>query len=218
MNRALAGTALAMLLSVAVLDAQQPQVLWEPPTILAEPVAPEPTVARDLVPSLGVGPFKVIFEDTSLAQVAAHFNAPVGHAGDASESISWVCLHGRDSAGRWALWVESGEIHGGLCGGFFWLRLSAADRLDERCRAVEAASISLPAPVRLGAPAADVLRKMGPPTTQSPERMLYVHRKAMTLVPKSGGRPEPYELWSTLHMRVHRGTVDAIQGWHTTSS
>jgi hypothetical protein len=218
MSRAPVETVWAILLFGALLDVQQPQVLWEPPTIPVGPVAPEPTVARDLVPSLDVGPFKVILEDTSLAQAGAYFKAPVGHAGDASESISWVCLHGHDSAGRWALWLESGEIHGGLCGGFFWQRLSAGDRLDERCGAVETPSVSLPVRLRLGASVADVLRHLGPPTSQSAERMLYVHRRAMTLVPKGGGPPQPYELWSTLYMRLRRGTVDAIQAWHTTSS
>jgi hypothetical protein len=218
MSRTMAGTALGILLSTGLLDAKQVQVWWEPPTIPVGPVTPEPTVARDLVPSLGIGPFKVMLEDTPLDQVSAYFKAPVGHVGDASESISWVCLHGSDSGGRWALWVESGEIHGGLCGGFFWLRLSPRDHLDQRCQAVEASSVALPVPVRLGTSTADTLRHLGPATVQSRERLLYVHRKAMTLAPNNGGPPEPYEIWSTLYVRLRRGTVDAIQGWHTTSS
>jgi hypothetical protein len=63
MSRTMAGTALGRLLSTGLLDAQQVQVWWEPPTIPVGPVAPEPTVARDLVPSLGIGPFKLRYSD-----------------------------------------------------------------------------------------------------------------------------------------------------------
>jgi hypothetical protein len=218
MRRATSGAFMLMLLCTTMLSAERERPLWEPPAIPVGSVASEPSVARDLVPAFGIGRFKVVLEETPLADVGAHFQAAVGHAGDASESVSWVCLHGRDSGGRWALWVESGEIHGGLSGGFLWLRLSSADRLDARCVRVEAASLSLPVPLELGMSVTQVVRQIGPATSQSPKQLLYIHRQALTLVPKSGGLPQPYELWSTMCIRLQSGSIDAVQGWHVTSS
>jgi hypothetical protein len=94
-----------------------PQTVWRPPPLgrTSKSVA---TVPRELIDRLQVGKFPVILAKTPLAQVQAELGGTVGHVGDASESLSWVCLQGADQRSRWILWLESAEIDEDLVGGF----------------------------------------------------------------------------------------------------
>ena len=42
----------------------------------------------------------------------------IGVKGDAGDALEWFCFHGADALGRWVLWLENGEINGGLIGSF----------------------------------------------------------------------------------------------------
>src|SRR5262245_32059116 len=105
-------------------------------------------VSSELIPSIRIGDVEVVLDKTPIADVARRFNATRGHRGDASESLDWLCLTGRDTRDRWILWLESGEIHGGAIGAFQLRRLGESEPVDVRCRAV-AVNVQDPAALRL---------------------------------------------------------------------
>lgn len=197
----------------------QANPLWEPPRIGVQSIVEQPTGALDLVSKITIGPFQVALEDTPLEEVGTHFSASIGHVGDAGESLAWVCLHGQDRIGQWVLWIESGEIHGPMCGGFLLMRRTANSQLDSRCKPVADGRISMPILVRLGMSRAQVVAALGPPTSQSGSHLFYYHHRIVTLSPKAGVAPEPFDMNNTLYIRLNSGNkVDAFQVWRTTSS
>jgi hypothetical protein len=195
----------------------QAGLLWEPPKIWAEASLPKATESRDLVPRFGIGSLQVTLEKTPLAAVAAHFGAPSGRSGDASESLSWVCLQGQDQHGAWSLWVESGEIHGPTVGGFLLLRRSASDQLDSRCQRVDGA-IVLPIPIHLGMSRAQVISSLGPPASHTNARMVYHAEAVVMITTQPGAAATRFDVSSILYFRLSGDTVDGMQVWRTTSS
>ncbi len=192
--------------------------VWEPATLCSQAGPVKPVGSRDLVPKFAIGSFQVVLEQTQLAAVAARFDSVVGRSGDASESLAWVCLQGHDEQGPWSLWVESDEIHGPAVGGLLLLRRAPTDRLDSRCRSIEAVAIDLPLPVRLGMPRAQALAALGPPASESETCVVYHHHTVMTAVRKKGSPPVRVDVFSSLYLRFSGDAIDGMQVWRTTDS
>ena len=136
------------------------QAQWEPPSISDGPQLPPIAVSSDLMPSLRIGSVDVVLNRTPLAAIARQFEARIGRRGEANDALGWICLTGRDAGGRWMLWLQSGEIHGGAIGAFQLRRIGAAERIDSRC-VISRADIRTLAAVRLGTSRADVKRLLG---------------------------------------------------------
>src|SRR3954465_8830133 len=94
------------------------QALWAPPIrTLAEDLPPA-TVISELISRIRLGDFRIVLDETPMADVARRFDAESDRRGDAGESLRWMCLVGEDTGRRWILWLEAGEIHGGNVGAF----------------------------------------------------------------------------------------------------
>src|ERR1700746_2211381 len=137
----------------------------------------------------------------------ARFGGEVGSEGDAAKSLGWLCLHGNDAAGPWALWLESGEMDGSSIGAFHRRRVVASAEFDQRCQALPDAesNVELPVNLRLGIPEAEVVRMLGRPTSRKDGTLLYEHEH------KESIHGEPYTSLNIVSVVVRNGVVWAIE-------
>jgi hypothetical protein len=189
-------------------------LVWKPVSVLHLDILPKATVPKAMITKLHLSDLTILLEQTQLEAVQAHFGGQVGSDGDASESLSWVCLYGSDTAGRWVLWLESGEIDGGSVGSFQWRRVPPNSRFDERCRRLPQVSgrIKLPIPLRLGSTETKALQILGQPTARHGDTLLYVHEREEFVNNK------PHTSTNTVVVVVRRGMVWAIEVQKATMS
>lgn len=148
--------------------------MWQPPSIEFGDDFPPPTLPSELIPAFAVGPYRIALDETPIEEVAKHFDAQIGHSGDASEFVQWICLYGSDTLGHWALWIDSGEINGGNVGGFTMMRLGPERRTDPRCRSVRL-DVTNPAGLRLGMTQQEVQQTIGTPSGVVRGTSLYLY-------------------------------------------
>jgi hypothetical protein len=204
------------LLLTGVAQPQQLAIPWQPANLCPEEL-PDPSVPEETVSSIDVGGVRVQLEAAPLAELAERFAAALGHAGDASASRSWVCLQGEDALGRWALWLETGELHGGRAGALLLCRLLDGERPDERCRRVPGQAVVGPVGLQLGLTHAVVVAALGPPTAQVADTLVWIHSHQESVVSKGDARPQLFDVGSTLCVRFRDSRVDAFEVWRVTS-
>jgi hypothetical protein len=191
------------------------RVAWQPPRwddLLNE--LPTATVPKEMVGAFRVSNFPIEFEQTKIDDVRTRLGGIIGHKGDAGEYREWLCFHGKNSEGRWVLWLENGEIDGGRVGSFRWERLPTNAELDQRCRILQrkAGGIVLPISLRLGTTEKEVLKTLGTPTVRRGDRLIYIHEHDETI------RGEPFTSNNIVEVRLRGGTVCAIEVSKTVSS
>jgi hypothetical protein len=168
-----------------------------------------------MVTGLKVGGWPVTLETTELVAAQKHFGGVLGHRGDASEALGWICLYLLDGTVPWVLWLYSGEIDGPAIGGFQWQQLESGARMDRRCRTLDMKTGTvelLPSPLRLGMTAVQVERILGKPSGKYRDRLFYDHEQNLTI------RNEPYTLDNDVLIVFRNGQVWAIEANHTTQS
>lgn len=188
------------------------RVAWQPPTWDFANELPAATVPKEMVGALRVSNFPIEFEETKMDDVRTRLGGTIGHKGDAGEYLEWLCFHGTDSGGRWVLWLESGEIDGGMVGSFQWQHLAKDADLDQRCRMLQHAAIELPIALRLGIAEKEVLKTLGAPTVRRGNRLIYVHEHEETI------RGEPFTSYNIVAVLLRSGKVLAIEVSKTVSS
>jgi hypothetical protein len=188
--------------------------IWEPPSGIEFPEDSKSTVAREMITALRVSGQRIVLEHTNLEAVRKHTGGTIGHKGDASESVSWLCLHGTGRQGDWVLWLMSGEIDGGTVGGFHWQHLDRNAQFDMRCQMMPAGqgSVELPIALKLGTTEAGVEHILGQPTARLGNTLFYQHEHEETT------HNAPYISLNTLAVLLHEGTVQAIEVWKSTTS
>jgi hypothetical protein len=189
-------------------------LVWEPASVLHLDVFPKATVPKPMITKLHVSDWNIVLEETELEVVRAHLGGEIGSHGDASESLGWLCLYGSDEAGRWVLWLESGEIDGGSVGSFLWRRVGPNTRFDKRCRMLPkvGSRIKLPIPIRLGTTETKALQILGRPTARHRHALVYVHEHEESI------HNEPYTSTNTVVVEFRRGLVWAIEVHQTNQS
>ena len=151
-----------------------------------------------------------MLEETQLSDVRSRFGGTIGKRGDASEALAWLCLHGSDEGGLWAVWLEAGEIHGGAVGAFQLRRINASEPIDMRCQALGSnRRIELPTGVQLGLAQSQAVKMLGPPTATAGDTSLYEHEH------QEGVRREATAS-NRLTIRFRDGVVDAVDVWKMT--
>jgi hypothetical protein len=192
------------------------QMGWAPPTLFPEmgDLTPAPTVLREPITRLRIANVNVVLEQTPLTDVQRRFGGEVGKSGDASEYVEWFCVQGTDSKGRWALWLESGEIHGGNVGTFEWIRIPDPSAVDARCRILPKKRnvVRLPIALRLGDTEAHVISVLGAPTIRLGGSLLYLHKHEQMI------QREPFTTFNDMVVVVRRGVVDAVEVTRSTTS
>jgi hypothetical protein len=187
---------------------------WQPYKMQLPTAAPPPTIPKEMVSQLKVANWPITLEKTTLANVQKRFGGSLGHSGDAGESLQWLCLYKRNAEDGWVLWLTSGEIDGGSIGGFVWLRMSAAQKIDSRCTELNAeqATVMLPIPLKLKMTRDTVEQLLGKPSGRFHNTFTYLHEHKGTI------KHAPYTWDNSIDIVYQRGLVQAVQVALTTSS
>jgi hypothetical protein len=215
--------ALAMIAAVCVSPAQTGSrpvadrgkaVVWSPPNVGWWDEMPKATVPKVMIGSLRVAGLPIVLEKTNLEDAHKHFGGTIGSQGDASESLGWICLDGRDKEGAWILWLFSGEIDGPAIGGFEWRHLSTSEKPDHRCSHLPKNSIGIELPIvlHLGMTEAEVRTLLGSPTAAREMTLFYCHEHQTVI------RKEDYTVSNNVAIVFRKGAVWAIEVTKTTSN
>jgi hypothetical protein len=188
------------------------RVIWEPPAWDFLQVIPKATVSKEMLGTFRLSDFPINLEKTEMDDVKAMLGGTLGQSGDAGDYVEWLCFHGTDPNGRWALWLESSEIDGGAVGSFQWQRLNQGAVLDRRCQILRNAKVELPIALRLGIAEAEVLKSLGRPTVRHGDRLIYVHYHQESF------HGEPYDSYNIVAILLRAGRVWAIEVSKTTTS
>ena len=206
--------ALSAALALGASPSQVP-VTWVPPNLLGDSV-PSRQATRLPVMSVRVGALGIVLENTSLAGVQQRLGGAVGHQGDAGESLSWLCLKGRDAAGAWVLWLEASEISGDYIAGFQLRRVATQARVDARCADLGATSVRITPDLRLGSRRDDVVALLGPVSGVRADTLVWGR-----LVSRHAPPPASATTLSTLSsvaVVLKNGRVDAVEAWRVTTN
>jgi hypothetical protein len=103
----------AALLQASAQSGQTPIAFWEPPA-WDIPDNLKASAPKEMVSSLSVAGYEITLEETKMDDVQQRLGGEIGSKGDAGDALEWLCFHGEDGTGEWVLWLESGEIDGGL--------------------------------------------------------------------------------------------------------
>jgi len=152
---------------------------------------------------------RIVLETTALADVQKQLGGDIGRRGDGGDYLEWLCLHGSDANGRWALWLESSELGGGDIDGFALQRIDQNAKMDERCRLIgnSDGGIELPGGLRLGLTEMQARSILGKPNATYGRTLLFEHEHEEKL------RNEPFTVTNTVYVTILRGVVSTIQVW-----
>jgi len=164
-----------------------------------------------MITTLRIGKVPIILEETRLKDVEKNLGGTIGSRGDASEALQWLCFHGSDADGRWALWLETSEMGGGTVDGFALQRIPGKATVDRRCR-TEGAQIDLHIRLRVGLTESEVRGILGAPTAKYGNTLVFHHEHEEQV------RNEPFTASNTVYTVLRGGVVWAIQVWKTTSN
>jgi hypothetical protein len=202
---------IAILLVTAAAFAQSDRIIWQPPTLDLPDTLPHATISKEIITKLRVAKMQVILEETPLKEVHKGLGGTIGSRGDASEALQWLCFHGSDAKGRWALWLESSEMGGGTVDGFTWQRIAEKATLDRRCR-TQAVEIELPIQIAIGLTESEVRGTLGTPTAKHRNTLIFDHEHQETI------RNEPFTASNAVYVELRGGVVWAVQVWKATSN
>jgi len=135
----------------------------------------------------------------------------VGHRGDASSSLDWLCIV--DVHANWVLWLQSGPTHADRIGSFQLRRLPPDSQVDPRCTSLleDASEVEIPIQIWLGTPVLKVIEVLGEPTaTLDNGVLLYFHAHE-----PGGTRLEFTDevTFNTIWILLQDEVVEAIEVW-----
>lgn len=191
--------------------AQSPTGVWQPPALDLPRALPKASIPNEMITTLRIGKVSIVLEKTLLKDAAKDLGGVIGSSGDASESLQWLCFHGSDTGGRWALWLESSEMVGGTINGFALQRIPNEATVDRRCR-TEGAHVDLPIRLKIGSTESEVRALLGEPTSKYHNTLLFNHEHEEKV------RNEPFTASNDVYVLLRDGSVWTIQAWKTTSN
>lgn len=188
-------------------------VLWSPPEMKWPDKLPPPSVPHEQIREFRLGGMKIRLETTTLQDVQRRFGGSIGHEGDASEALDWLCIGEADANGRWILWLTSSEMGGGrYIDGVQWLRVGARAIADRRCAVMPTGrDIDLPVALRLGMREEAARKALGQPTFVWKDALFYCHEHEETI------HSERYTVDSTIRLGLSDGAVREIDADRTSS-
>src|SRR5438067_12141953 len=169
-----------MLLTTTAAFVQSDRNIWQPPTLDVPHTLPNATVSKEMITKLRVSKMQVILEETPLSNVQKNFGGTIGARGDASEALQWLCFHGSDAKGRWALSLESEEMGRGNVDGFAWQRIAEKATIDHRCR-TQPIEIELPIQLAIRLTESEVRGILGTPTSEHRNTVIFEYEHHETI-------------------------------------
>src|SRR3981189_430347 len=95
---------MAILLTAGAAFAQSDRIIFQPPILDVPDTLKHATVPKEMITKLRVGKMQVTLEEARLNDVQKNLGGSIGSRGDAGDALQWLCFHGSDAKGRWALW------------------------------------------------------------------------------------------------------------------
>jgi hypothetical protein len=192
-------------------SAQTDNLIWQPPTLDFPDTLPRATISKEMIARLRVAKLEITLEQTPLIEVQKKLGGTIGRRGDAGEALQWLCFHGANSKGRWALWLENSEMGGGSVNGFALQRIARNATVDSRCLTQDV-KLDLPVGLGIGLTETQVRRILGKPTAVYHHTLIYNYEHEETI------RNEPFTASNTVAASFRGRVVWAIQVWKSTSN
>lgn len=200
-----------LLVATAAAFAQSAGVVWQPPTLDLPDSLPKANISKEMITTLRIENVPIVLEKTQLTNVAEILGGTIGSRGDASEALHWLCFHGSDANGRWALWLESDELGGGAVDGFALQQIPKKAKIDRRC-ATKEVRVDLPIRLAIGLTETEARGVLGAPTTKYRNTLVFDHEHEEKI------RNELFTASNTVYVVLQSGVVSAIQVWKITSN
>ncbi len=192
-----------------------------PPKWGDEAVTVSPTVSRDLVRELHLGPYVAQFEKTSLHEIREKIGSgTLEQAGDAAESIRWLCY----SLPGQRVWLVSTEMGGSDAALMNVIAdsLSSSAPLEPSCPSIPNTLRPLSLPFGwIGSPVSVLRGSFGKPSGARGDWLIYYFAGKESGPYQSPGDPVPvmvdYDVSAYVEVRVQKGKVVDIRASHLTS-
>lgn len=182
--------------------------LWAPPNIVIDDKDAKPTLPKEMIRGLHVGTTSIIFNETARDSAQKALGGTVGMEGDAGDWEAWLCYHGRNSHGRWILWLLSSELDNDNVSGILWMRLSANESVDSRCKLISGEdAVTLPILLEPGMSESDLRLTLGKPTFASQNIREYLHEHHEIVDHRD------FTVTNDIDMIIEDGAVRSIQVW-----
>jgi hypothetical protein len=165
-----------------------------------------------MIARLGVGVVHIALEETRLTTIQIQLGGVIGHRGDASEALEWLCYQGTGSGGRWALWLENSELGGGRVDGFTLEHLDQEAALHCQTLRGSGNQVALPIALAPGMAEDQIPAVLGRPTAKFRTPGFFVQEHKETI------KSRPFTSSNTVAISARGGVVWAIQVWKNTES
>jgi hypothetical protein len=134
----------------------------------------------------------------------------VGTRGDAGDWEAWLCYYGRNSNGRWTLWLLSSEVDSENVSGFQWMQLTPGQIPDHRCNLIPGDSPVRPSiAIQPGMSESEARRSLGKPTLFSGNLLEYSYEHNQIIDQLD------YTVTNDVNLVLERGKVRSIQVWRS---
>jgi hypothetical protein len=205
---------LVVCIHAQTLQAKTRKMSWGPPQMKYPAQSFPVHHAVPSVTTLQVAHLRIHLEESSLAAVAKYFHTPIGHKGDASESLSWLCVSGKDQSGPWLLWLGSDEMGGGNIDWFQLRKIGRNMVPNPRCHQLTKSKTpqTFPIPLHLGMTRQQVRQTLGQLNWTASRYLLFERDRNLKL------HGEPYTETSSVNIEFSKGRTVAIQVIKTTSN
>jgi len=163
-----------------------------------------------MIGKLQVGSTPIVLNETSRAAAQKTLGGTEGTRGDAGDWEAWLCYHGRNSNGRWILWLLSSEVDNENVSGFQWMQLSPGQLPDHRCKLIPGdRPVSLSIAILPGMSESEARRVLGKPTLVSGNLLEYSHEHDQSINQLN------YTVTNDVNLVLERGRVRSIQVWRS---
>jgi len=164
-----------------------------------------------------MGKFIIKLETTSLENVFKTVKTgKIVQRGDASESLEWICYSITDQSSPVRLWLLSGEIDGGIVGGFVIRSMSTKDKISEACPELPESfkPVKLERKIWINTSESDVRKILGKPSLESRGWLLYSSEQIFKNDPRAKAWGEhDWTVYGSLDLRIRSGKV--VEMWAT---
>ena len=151
--------------------------------------------------TFAIGNFTGKFEDTRFDEVERTFGGVPHKEGDASEAVVWLCYTLPQNQ---RIWLSSGELAGGTyIDEVDMVALPASTSASAQCPAIQAKTHNVDG-VSLGMTKANVRARLGPPSRQQGDWLIYKYETAITI---GGAR---YDVLGSIDVHFTGNTADRI--------
>ena len=192
-----------------------------PPRAVSDAITVAPTTVKDHVRSLRLGEFTALFEKTPLEEIRAKLGGnEISHAGDASDSIRWLCY----SLPGQIFWLISNPM-GGTRAHLMEVVAESVPNADPRLESCSPVPQNL-RPISLefgwlGTSKAELHHRLGQPSRVQGDWQLFRFQGKVDGSYRAPGAAAPsrveYDVLAYIEAKLENGAISALRALHVTS-